>query len=66
MAEYKFKIGQVVYFYPKKAKLPSNAPSGPYQVIRRLPAMNGEFECVIRRAYEDHERVAREGELTRV
>lgn len=66
MAEYKFKIGQVVYFHPKKSKVSSNAPSGSYQIIRRLPAMDGEFQYVIRSAYEDHERIAREGELTSV
>ena len=65
MAEYKFKIGQVVYFHPKKSKLPANAPSGSYQIIRRLPAMDGEFQYVIKSAYEGHERVAREGDLTR-
>src|SRR5579872_5384002 len=32
MTEHKFKIGQVVYFHPKKSKLPSHAPSGPYQI----------------------------------
>ena len=64
MAEYKFKIGQVVYFHPKKSRLLSNAPSGPYQIIRRLPAMDREFQYVIKSAYESHERVARESELT--
>jgi len=65
MAEHKFKIGQVVYFHPKKSRLPSCAPSGPYQIIKRRPAIDGEFQYVIRNAYEDHERVARESELTR-
>jgi hypothetical protein len=65
MAEHKFKIGQVVYFYHKNSKLPSYAPSGPYQIIRRLPAIDGKFQYVIRSAHEDHERVARESELAR-
>ena len=60
MAEHKFKIGQVVYFYPEKSRLPSNAPSGPYQIIKRRPAIDGEFQYVIRSAHEDHERVVRE------
>ena len=64
MAEHKFKIGQVVYFHPKNSRSPSYAPSGPYQIIRRRPAIDGEFQYVIRSAYEDHERVARESELT--
>jgi hypothetical protein len=65
MAEHKFKIGQIVYFSPQKSRLPSYAPSGPYQIMRRLPVIDGEFQYVIRSAHEDHERVARESELTR-
>jgi len=65
MAEHKFKIGQIVYFHPEKSRLPIGAPSGPYQILRRLPAIDGEFQYVIRSAYEDHERVATESELTR-
>jgi hypothetical protein len=64
MAEHKFKIGQVVYFRPKRSMVPVDAPSGSYQIIRRLPAANGEFEYVIRSAYDGHERVARESELS--
>jgi len=66
MAEHKFKIGQVVYFHPKKSRLVSDAPPGSYQIIRRLPATtDGEFQCVIRSESESHERVATESELTR-
>ena len=64
MAEHKFKIGQVVCFRPKWI-MPVNAPSGRYQITRRLPARDGEFEYAIRSDYENHERVARESELTR-
>ena len=64
MAEHKFKIGQAVYFHPKKSRLMSDAPPGPYQITRRLPAIDGEFQYVIRSAYESHERVAKESELT--
>jgi hypothetical protein len=66
MTEHKFKIGQVVYFHHKKSRLVSDAPPGPYQIIRRLPAMEGEFQYLIRSAHESHERVAGESELTRV
>jgi hypothetical protein len=66
MVEHKFKIGEVVYFHPQKSKLLSYAPSGPYQIVKRLPAIDREFQYVIKSAYEDHERVARESELTRV
>jgi hypothetical protein len=45
MAEYKFKIGETVNFYPKP---PNDAPRGAYQIIRRLPAAEGEFQYVIK------------------
>jgi hypothetical protein len=64
-AEYKFKIGQIVYFNPKRSSAPPSASSGPYQIIRRLPATEGAFQYVIRSANEDHERVAKESELSR-
>jgi hypothetical protein len=62
MTEYKFKIGETVYFHPK---LPNDAPRGAYQIMRRLPAAQGEFQYVIRSASEDHQRVAKESELSR-
>ncbi len=65
MAEHKFKIGQVVYFRPKRSSAPLSRSMGPYVIIRRLPATEGEFQYVIRSANEDHERVARESELSR-
>jgi hypothetical protein len=63
MAEHKFKIGQLVCFQPAR---PGHAQPGHYQIVRRLPESDGEFHYVIRSTYEDHERVAREGELKRV
>jgi hypothetical protein len=65
MAEHKFKIGQLVYFHPKKSRLAAGAPTGPYQIIRRLPAADEEFQYAIKTVFEDHERVAKESELTR-
>jgi len=65
MAEHKFKIGQVVYFRPKASSGPLSASRGTYQITRRLPAAEGEFQYVIRSANEDHERFAKESELTR-
>jgi hypothetical protein len=62
MAEYKFKIGETVYFHPKP---PNDAPRGAYQIVRRLPAAEGKFQYVIRSAYENHQRVAKEDELRR-
>jgi len=63
MSEPKFKIGQLVYFQPSRR---AHTSPGPYQIVRRLPESEGEFHYVIRSTYEDHERVAREGELTRI
>jgi hypothetical protein len=66
MTEHKFKIGQLVYFHLKRSSsVPAPSP-GPDQFIRRLPATDGEFQYVVRRANEDHERVARESELSGV
>ena len=56
-AEHKFKIGQLVYFHPK-------TPEGPYKVLKRLPAANGEYQYVIRSTDGSHERVVRESELS--
>jgi len=66
MAEHRFKIGQAVYFHPKKSRLAFPAPVGPYQITKRFPAIGGEFEYAIRSAHEDNERVAKESELTRL
>jgi hypothetical protein len=38
MAEHKFKIGERVYFHSRSER---EAPSGPSQIIRRLPALEG-------------------------
>ena len=62
MAEYKFKIGEAVYYHPK---LSIDAPRGAYQIIRRLPTAEGEFQYVIRSVNEDRQRVAKESELSR-
>jgi hypothetical protein len=67
VTEHKFKIGQLVYFYPKGAALPQlDAVPGPYQITRRLPAAgDGEFQYEIKNTLEEYNRVARESELTR-
>jgi hypothetical protein len=62
MAEYKFRIGETVFFHPS---LPNDAPRGTYQIIKRLPASEGAFQYAIRSAYENHQRVAKEYELSR-
>ena len=63
MAEHKSKIGQTIYFRPKRSSVPVNAPSGRYQITRRLAARDGEFEYATSSDYENHERLARESEL---
>jgi hypothetical protein len=62
MAEHKFKIGERVYFHSRSRR---EVPPGPCQIIKRLPAANGEFQYVIRSEYKDHQHVAKEGELSR-
>ncbi len=64
MADYKFEISQAVYFHPKRSIVPLSAPRVRCQIIRRLPAMEGEFQYLIRSTDEHRERVARESELT--
>ena len=67
VTEYKYRIGQLVYFHPKgTGRSHVDAVPGPYQITRRLPAADiGEFQYEIRSAVEDLSRVARESELTR-
>jgi len=62
MAEHKFKMGETVFFHPT---LPNDAPRGAYQIMRRLPASEGAFQYAIRSAYEYHQRIAKEYELSR-
>ena len=62
MAEHKFKIGERVYFHSRSQR---EVPPGPCQIIKRLPAASGEFQYVVRSEYEDHQRVAKESELSR-
>lgn len=60
MADYKFKIGRLVYFRPG-SPLPSSREL--YKVIKQLPAAKGRFEYLIRSEDGRHERVVRENEL---
>ena len=62
MAEHKFKIGERVYFHSRSRR---EVPPGPCQIIKRLPAANGEFQYLIRSEYKDHQHVAKESELSR-
>lgn len=62
MPSHKFKIGETVMVRPA---LNRNVPGGAYQVTKQLPHNGREFEYRIKGASEEHERVARESELTR-
>jgi len=64
MTQHRFKIGQVVYFRPKKSRTQPTAPSGAYQITKRLPAADGEYQYAIKSMYEQHDRIASESELT--
>jgi hypothetical protein len=66
MSQHRFKIGQGVYFHPRKSRLALRAPAGPYQITRRIPAAGGEFKYAITSANEGYERIVKESELTRV
>src|ERR1700736_2682195 len=65
VTEYKFRIGQLVYFHPKVRPQLDVVP-GPYLITRRLPAAeDGEFQYEIRNTLEEYNPVARESALTR-
>jgi hypothetical protein len=59
---HKFKIGEIVTVRPAVSR---NVPGGVYEVTKLLPHNGSEFEYRIKSATEEHERVARESELTR-
>ena len=67
MTEHKFKIGQLVYFYPRGARRAQlDAAPGAYLITKRVPAAkDGEFQYEIRSNLEEYNRIARESELTR-
>jgi hypothetical protein len=62
MPSHKFKIGDNVLL---RASVSRNVPGGVYEVTKLLPHNGHEFEYRIKSASEEHERVARESELTR-
>ena len=61
---HKFKIGEIVAV---RSAVHRNVQGGIYEVIGQLPRDDDrEFRYRIKSATEPHERVAREGELTKV
>ena len=67
MTGHRSNIGQLVRYYPKKVRRVSIVTvSGLYQITKRLPpADDGEYQYEIRSTFEQHNRIARESELTR-
>jgi hypothetical protein len=60
---HKFHIGQFVQFNPDRNERTS-APSGAYEVTKKLPHNGQEYEYRIKSAHEEHERTARESQLS--
>jgi hypothetical protein len=61
---HRYDAGQVVRFtggFPYR-----NAVPGDYEVVRRLPSRDGEFQYSIKSSGEPYERVVRESELEHV
>ena len=62
MPSHKFHVGESVTVTPAIRR---HVPGGVYEVTKQLPHNGREFEYRIKSANEEHERVARESELTR-
>ena len=60
MPTHKFHVGQSVQLIPSISR---NVPGGSYEIIKKLPGSDGEFEYRIKSMNEPHARVARESEL---
>ena len=60
MPTHKFHVGQLVQL---ARSISRNAPGGSYEIMKKLPEHDGEYEYRIKSMNEPHERVARESEL---
>jgi hypothetical protein len=60
MPTHKFHVGQLVQLIPSISR---NVPGGSYEIVRKLPERDGEFEYRIKSMNERYERVVRESEL---
>ena len=58
---HKFTVGQTVQFKPDEHPA---APRGSYEVTKQLPHNGHEYEYRIKSAQEEHERTARESQLS--
>jgi hypothetical protein len=61
---HQFTVGQLVQFFPDRAEQGS-AARGLYEVTKQLPHNGHEYEYRIKSAREEHERTARESQLSR-
>jgi hypothetical protein len=60
---HRFNVGQLVQFRPDRGDLGS-AARGLYQVTKRLPHNGHDYEYRIKSQHEEHERIAKEGQLS--
>ena len=60
---HKFHLGQTVAYRPPSGTF---VPSGTWAIIAKLPERNGECYYRIHHTVEEHERIAREGELVAI
>ena len=60
MPAHTFQVGEIVHL---SRFIGRSVRSGPYEVIKQLPEINGEFQYRIKSMKEPHERVVRESEL---
>jgi hypothetical protein len=57
----KFNIGQAVVYFPPRGV---SALPGAYRVTAKLLLRSGQFEYRIKHQFEDHDRIAAEGDLS--
>jgi hypothetical protein len=60
MPTHRFHVGQLVQLIPSISR---NVPGGSFEIIKKLPERDGEFEYRIKSMNEPHERVVRESEM---
>jgi hypothetical protein len=63
MPESKFRVGEMVDFYPSQRGVPASVRS--YKILRLMPFEGGDRLYRIKTIVEAFERVARESELVR-
>ena len=63
VAMHKFHLGQAVAYNPPRG---TYVPSGTWVVTAQLPERNGDCYYRVHHAIEQHERIAREGELVAI